>query len=151
MVTVETRIQKEIHRLIVEETWKHLKTSNNFDMVLSLVTLLDPYTPEPDYCYEDCKIMCGGCYDGNYSLDWRAFENLINEAPFRYLTSHELDRFVDGINDKVHKCDEFCSEFICYKYIGETCRHEGCCNLFIKTKSNMKYCSCCKNNICVLI
>ena len=144
MVTVETRIQKEIHRLIVEETWKHLKTSNNFDMVLSLVTLLDPYTPEPDYCDEDCKIMCGGCYDGNYSLDWRAFENLINEAPFRYLTSHELDRFVDAINDKVHKCDKFCSEFICYKYIGETCRHEGCCNLFIKTKSNMKYCSFCR-------
>ena len=72
MVTVETRIQKEIHRLIVEETWKHLKTSNNFDMVLSLVTLLDPYTPEPDYCDEDC------------------------------------------------------------------------CNLYIKTKSNMKYCSVCR-------
>ena len=112
MVTVETRIQKEIHRLIVEETWKHLKTSNNFDMVLSLVTLLDPYTPEPDYCDEDCKIMCIGCYDGNYSIDWREFSNLINNKPFCYLTSHELDRFVDAINDKVHKCDKFCSEFI---------------------------------------
>ena len=144
MVTVETRIQKEIHRLIVEETWKHLKTSNNFDMVLSLVTLLDPYTPEPDYCVDDCKIMCIGCYDGNYSLDWREFSNLINNKPFCYLTSHELDRFVDATNDKVHKCDEFCSEFICYKYIGETCADEDCCNLFIKSKSNKKYCSVCR-------
>ena len=144
MVTVENIIQKEIHRLIIKETWKHLKTSNNFDMVLSLVTLLDPYTPEPDYCVDDCKIMCIGCYDGNYSLDWRAFSNLINNKPFCYLTSHELDRFVDATNNKVHKCDEFCSEFICYKYIGETCADEDCCNLFIKTKSNMKYCSVCR-------
>ena len=144
MVTVETRIQKEIHRLIVEETWKHLKTSNNFDMVLSLVTLLDPYTPEPDYCVDDCKVMCIGCYDGNYSLDWRAFSNLINNKPFCYLKSHELDRFIDAMNNKAHKCDEFCSEFICYKYIGETCSDEDCCNLLIKTKSNMKYCSVCR-------
>ena len=51
---------------------------------------------------------------------------------------------VDATNDKVHKCDEFCSEFICYKYIGETCADEDCCNLYIKTKSNMKYCSVCR-------
>ncbi len=100
MVTIETRIQKEIHRLIIEETWKHLKTSNNFDMVLSLATLLDPYKPEPDYCVDDCKIMCIGCYDGNYSLDWRAFENLINTVPFRYLTDYELRIFSDVISNE---------------------------------------------------
>ena len=144
MVTVETRIQQAIKEILIEQTWKYLKTNNNFDKVLSIASLVEPYDEEPDPCYEDCRGMCFGCYDGNYSLDWRAFENLINEAPFRYLTSHELDRFVDVMNDKVHKCDEFCSEFICYKYIGETCADEDCFNLFIKTKSNKKYCSVCR-------
>jgi len=35
MVTVETKIQQAIKEILEEETWKHLKSKNNFDKVLS--------------------------------------------------------------------------------------------------------------------
>ena len=64
MVTVETRIQLAIKEILEEETWKHLKTDNNFDKVLSIASLIEPFDEGPDVCYEDCKGMCFGCYDG---------------------------------------------------------------------------------------
>ena len=58
MVKVETRIQLAIKEILVEETWKHLKTNNNFDKVLSIASLIEPFDEGPDVCYEDCKGMC---------------------------------------------------------------------------------------------
>ena len=43
MVTVEKRIQQAIKEILEEETWKHLKTNNNFDKVLSVASLIDPF------------------------------------------------------------------------------------------------------------
>ena len=89
--------------------------------------------------------MCFGCYDGyKYSLDWRAIYNLRTKKPFNLISDHELDMLIDALDDKVHKCDEWCSNFICYKYIGETCAVMNCHNLFIKKSKNLKYCSWCK-------
>ena len=39
MVTVETKIQQAIKEILEEETWKHLKSNNNFDKVLSIASL----------------------------------------------------------------------------------------------------------------
>ena len=33
MVKVERRVQQAIKAILEEETWKHLKTNNNFDKV----------------------------------------------------------------------------------------------------------------------
>ena len=106
MVKVETRVQQAIKAILEEETWKHLKTNNNFDKVLSIASLIDKYDPGPDPCYEDCTGMCAGCYDGyTFSLDWRDSSNLRRKKPFSELTEHELTMLVEAIDDKIHKCD----------------------------------------------
>ena len=111
MVTVETRIELAIKEILEEETWKHLKTNNNFNRVLSIATLIEPFYEGTDVCYEDCKGMCFGCYDGyKHSLDWRASYNLRTKKPFSLITDHELDMLIDAIDDKVHICDEWCSD-----------------------------------------
>ena len=151
MVKVETRIQLAIKEILEEETWKHLKTNNNFDKVLSIASLVEPYDEGPDPCEpykETCDRvgMCMGCYDGYvYSIDWRASYNLRSKKPFSKLTEHEFQILLQAIDNEVHKCSEYCSEFICFKYEGQTCAIEECCNLFLKTRSNMKYCSICRN------
>ena len=145
MVTVETRVQQAIKEILEEETWKHLKTKNNFDIVLSIASLIDKYEPGPDPCYEDCKGMCFGCYDGyTFSLDWRDSSNLRIKKPFSLIKDHELDMLIDAIDDKIHTCDEWCSEFICYKYEATSCKTWDCENLFLKNKKNIKYCSSCR-------
>jgi hypothetical protein len=53
---------------------------------------------------------------------------------------------VEAIDDHIHKCDEGCSKFICYKYQGETCQIIHCQNLYIKKQKNLKYCSSCRAN-----
>ena len=151
MVTLEARVQQAIKEILVEEINKYLKTGNNFDVVLSIASLLNPYEEEPDPCEPYQKIcdragMCIGCYDGyKIPIGWQAFYNLINTKPFRDLNSHELTYLQCAWNNEVHKCTEGCSEFICFKYVGETCEMEECFNLFIKTRSNMKYCSVCRH------
>ena len=151
MVTVEIRVQQAIKEILIEEINKHLETGDNFDTVLSIASLINPYEEEPDPCEpykETCDRvgMCMGCYDGyKYPIGWQAFYNLINTKPFGDLTSHELTYLQCAWNKEVHKCTEGCSEFICFKYVGETCAIEECFNLFIKTRSNMKYCSVCRN------
>ena len=145
MVTVETRVQQAIKEILEEETWKHLKTKNNFDIVLSIASLIDKYEPGPDPCYEDCKGMCSGCYDGyTFTLDWRDISNLRIKKPFSLIKDHELDMLLDAIDDKVHICDEWCSDFICYKYEATSCKTWYCENLFLKEKKNIKYCSTCR-------
>ena len=145
MVTVETRVQQAIKEILEEETWKHIKTNNNFDKVLSIASLIDKYDPGPDPCYDDCKGMCFGCYDGyTFSLDWRDSSNLRSKIPFSLITDHELDILIDTIDDKVHKCDEWCSDFICYKYEATSCKTWYCENLYLKEKKNIKYCSSCR-------
>ena len=107
MVKLETRIQLAIKEILEEETWKHLKTNNNFDKVLSIASLIEPFDEGPDVCYENCKGTCFGCYDGyKYSLDWRASYNLRTKKPFSLISDHELDMLLDAIDDKVHTCDE---------------------------------------------
>ena len=135
MVKVETRIQLAIKEILEEETWKHLKTNNNFDKVLSIASLIEPFDEGPDVCYEDCRGMCFGCYDGyKYSLDWRASYNLRDKKPFILLTDHELDMLIDAIDDKVHTCDEWCSDFICYKYEAQVVRLGTVRICFLKKK-----------------
>ena len=147
MVKVETRIQQAIKEILEEETWKYLKTNNNFDKVLSVASLIDKYDPGPDPCYEDCKGMCFGCYDGyTFSLDWRDSSNLREKKPFSLITNHELYMLIDAIGDKMHTCDEWCSEFICYQYEGTSCKTWYCENLFLKEKKNIKYCSTCRSS-----
>jgi len=146
LVTVETRVQQAIKEILEEETWKHLKTKNNFDIVISIASLIDKYEPGPDPCYEDCKGMCSGCYDGyTFSLDWRDSSNLRTKKPFSLITDHELYKLIDAIDDKVHICDEWCSDFICYKYEATSCKTWYCENLFLKEKKNIKYCSECRS------
>ena len=90
--------------------------------------------------------MCMGCYDGYvYSIDWRASYNLRSKKPFSKLTEHEFQILLQAIDNEVHKCTEYCSEFICFKYEGQTFAIDECYNLFLKTRSNMKYCSICRN------
>ena len=145
MVTVETRVQQAIKEILIEEIWNYLKTKNNFDKVLSIASLIDSYDEEPDVCYEDCRGMCFGCYDGYKNpIGWQAYSNLLNNVPFRYLTSHELTHLTCAWNKEIHACTEGCSRFVCFEYLGETCGITYCSNLFIKTKSNMKYCSSCR-------
>ena len=145
MVTVETRVQQAIKDILEEETWKHLKTNKNFDKVLSIASLNDKYEPSPDPCYEDCKGMCFGCYDGyTFSLDWRDSSNLRIKKPFSLITDHEQVMLIDAIDDKVHICDEWCSDFICYKYEATSCKTWYCENLFLKERKNIKYCSSCR-------
>ena len=135
MVNDASRIQLAIKEILKKEVWKHLKTNNNFDKVLSIASLIEPFDDGPDVCYEDCKGMCFGCYDGyKYSLDWRAGYNLRTKQPFSLITEHELDILIDALDDKVHSCDEWCSEFICYKYEATSCKTRYCENLFIKEK-----------------
>lgn len=145
MVTEEIRVQKAIKVILVEEIEKHLKSKNNFDKVLSIASLIKPYDPGPDPCYENCRGMCFGCYDGyTFSLDWRDSSNLREKKPFSLITDHELDMLIDAIDDKVHTCDEWCSDFICYKYEATSCKTWYCENLFLKKKKNIKYCSECR-------
>ena len=141
-------MQQAIKDILEEETWKHLKTNKNFDKVLSIASLIDKYEPTPDPCYEDCKGMCFGCYDGyTFSLDWRDSSNLRTKKPFSLITDHELYKLIDAIDDKVHICDEWCSDFICYKYEATSCKTWYCENLFLKEKKNIKYCSTCRGLI----
>ena len=145
MVNVETRIQQAFKEILIEETWKHLKTNNNFDKVLSIASLIDKYDPGPDPCYEDCRGMCFGCYDGyTFSLDSRDSSNLRTKKPFSLITDHELIMLIGAIDDKDHTCDEWCSDFICYKYEATSCKTWCCENLFLKEKKNIKYCSKCR-------
>ena len=140
-------MQQAIKEILEEETWKHLKTKNNFDIVISIASLIDKYEPGPDPCYEDCKGMCSGCYDGyTFSLDWRDSSNLRTKKPFSLITDHELYKLIDAIDDKVHICDEWCSDFICYKYEATSCKTWYCENLFLKEKKNIKYCSTCRSS-----
>ena len=144
MIKVETKIQLAIKEILEEETWKHLKTNKNFDKVLSIASLIDKYEPSPDPCYENCKGMCFGCYDGyTFSLDWRDSSNLRIKKPFSLITDHEQGMLIDAIDDKVHICDEWCSDFICYKYEATSCKTWYCENLFLKERKNIKYCSSC--------
>ena len=141
-------MQQAIKDILEEETWKHLKTNKNFDKVLSIASLIDKYEPSPDPCYEDCKGMCFGCYDGyTFSLDWRDSSNLRTKKPFSLITDHELYKLIDAIDDKVHICDEWCSDFICYKYEATSCKTWYCENLFLREKKNIKYCSTCRGLI----
>jgi hypothetical protein len=145
MIKVETKIQLAIKEILEEETWKHLKTNKNFDKVLSIASLIDKYEPSPDPCYENCKGMCFGCYDGyTFSLDWRDSSNLRIKKPFSLITDHEQVMLIDAIDDKVHICDEWCSDFICYKYEATSCKTWYCENLFLKERKNIKYCSSCR-------
>ena len=145
MVKVETRIQLAIKEILEEETWKYIKTKNNFNKVLSIASLIEPFDEGPDACYEDCSGMCFGCYDGyKYSLDWRASYNLRDKKPFSLITDHELDMLIDAIDDMAHICDEWCSDFICYNYEATSCKTWYCENLFLKEKKNIKYCSTCR-------
>ena len=57
MVTVETRVQLAIKEILIEEIEKHLKTGDNFDVVLSIASLIDSYEEEPDPC-EPYKEIC---------------------------------------------------------------------------------------------
>ena len=43
MVKIETRIQLAIKEILEVETWKHLKSNNNFDKVLSIASLIKPF------------------------------------------------------------------------------------------------------------
>ena len=52
MVTVEKRIQLAIKEILEEETWKHLKTNNNFDKVLSIASLIEPFDEGLEYVCE---------------------------------------------------------------------------------------------------
>ena len=145
MVKIEKRTQQAIKEILEGETWKHLKTNNNLDKVLSFASLIDKYDPGPDPCYEDCTGMCAGCYDGyTFSLDWRDSSNLRSKKPFSLITDHELGMLIEAIDDKVHTCDEWCSDFICYKYEATSCKTWYCANLFLKEKKNIKYCSQCR-------
>ena len=145
MIKVETKIQLAIKEILEEETWKHLKTNKNFDKVLSIASLIDKYEPSPDPCYENCKGMCFGCYDGyTFSLHWRDSSNLRIKKPFSLITDHEQVMLIDAIDDKVHICDEWCSDFICYKYEATSCKTWYCENLFLKERKNIKYCSSCR-------
>ena len=145
MVKVEKRIQLALKEILEVETWKHLKTNNNFDKVLSIASLIEPYDPGPDPCYEGCRGMCSGCYDGyTFSLDWRDNSNLRTKKPFSLITDHELGKLIDALDDKEHTCDEWCSDFICYKYEATSCKTWYCENLFLKEKKNVNYCTQCR-------
>ena len=63
MVTVETRVQQAIKEILVEEINKHLETGNNFDTVLSIASLINPYDEEPDPCelYKETCDRVGMC------------------------------------------------------------------------------------------
>ena len=104
MVTVKTRIQLAIKEILEKETWKHLKTNNNFDKVLSIASLIEPFDEGSDVCYENCRGMCFG-----FTMDTNTL--LIGEQhnqikPFSLITDHELGMLIDSIDDKVHVCDE---------------------------------------------
>jgi len=145
MVNLKIKIQKAFKEILEQETWKHLKTNNNFDKVLSFASLIEPYSEGSDSCYEDCRGMCAGCYDGyKYSLDWRASYNLRTKEPFSLITDHELDILIDAIDNNIHVCVEWCSDFICYKYEATSCKTWYCENLFLKEKKNIRYCSKCR-------
>ena len=145
MVKVEKRIQLALKEILEVETWKHLKTNNNFDKVLSIASLIEPYDPGPDPCYEGCRGMCSGCYDGyTFSLDWRDNSNLRTKKPFSLITDHELGMLIEALDDKEHTCDEWCSDFICYKYEATSCKTWYCENLFLKEKKNVNYCTQCR-------
>ena len=81
MVKVETRIQLAIKEILEEETWKHLKTNNNFDKVLSIASLIEPFDEGPDACYEDCKGMC--FYHINKEHGYK-LESIIQINKFKY-------------------------------------------------------------------
>ena len=63
MVKVGTRIQQAIKEILIEEIEKHLKTGDNFDAVLSIASLIDPYEEEPDSCepYKETCVRVGMC------------------------------------------------------------------------------------------
>ena len=42
------------------------------------------------------------------------------QKPFSELTEHRFQIFLQAIDNEVHKCNEYCSEFICFKYEGQT-------------------------------
>jgi hypothetical protein len=145
LIKIEKRIQLAFKELLIEETWNYLKTLNNYERVLSIASLIDKYDPGPDPCYEDCTGMCFGCYDGyTFSLDWRDSSNLRSKKPFSKLTTHERVILIEAIDDQIHKCDESCSKFICYKHTGQTCQITHCHNLYITKQNNIKYCSSCR-------
>ena len=41
---------------------------------------------------------------------------------------------IDAIGDKVHTCDEWCSDFICYQHEATSCKTWYCENMFLKEK-----------------
>ena len=84
MVKLETRIQLAIKEILEEETWKHLKTNNNFDNVLSIASLIEPFD-EGLMCVmktvEVCVLVVTMAINTPY--DWRASYNLRDKKPFR--------------------------------------------------------------------
>ena len=139
MVNVDKRIQQAIKEILIEETWKHLKTNNNFDKVLSIASLIDKYDPGPDPCYENCRGMCFGCYDGyTFSLDWRDSSNLREKKPFSLITDHELDMLLDAIDNRVHVCDEWCSDLFVINMRLQVVRL-GTVKFIPQRKKNIKY------------
>jgi len=57
MVTVETKVQQAIKEILIKEINKHIEAGDNFDVVLSIASLIDSYEEEPDPC-EPCKETC---------------------------------------------------------------------------------------------
>ena len=56
MVTVETKIQLAIKEILEEQTWKHIKTKNNFDKVLSIASLIEPFDEGPMHVMKTAKV-----------------------------------------------------------------------------------------------
>lgn len=66
MVKIETRVHLAIKENLEEETWKHIKTNNNFDKVFSIGTLIEPFDEGPNPYYEESKEMFVDCYCPRY-------------------------------------------------------------------------------------
>ena len=152
LIKIEKRIQLAFKELLIKETWNYLKTHNNYERVLSIASLIDKYDPGPDPCYEDCTGICA--LDVMMATHFLLTGEIVRISEVKNhlvnLTEHELTMLVEAIDDKIHKCDEWCSKFVCYKYPGKTCAKENCSNLFLKTTKNMKYCNVCRHNLGII-
>ena len=109
MVKVETRIQLAIKEILEEETWKHLKTNNNFDKVLSIASLIEPFDEGPMYVMKIVEVCVLVVTMATNILLIGEQVIIFEIKPFSLITDHELDMLIDAIDDKVHTCDEWCS------------------------------------------
>ena len=82
--------------------------------------------------------------NSNHNKNKEALSSTNNNIIFSLITDHELDMLIDALDDKIHTCDEWCSDFICYNYEATSCKTWYCENLFLKEKKNIKYCSKCR-------